>query len=436
MKSIVTTLLRPFADVREQEVASSLLLALNVFVVMMAYYVLKSVREPLVLAGEAAALFEGGGAEVKSYLAAAQALVLIGAVPLYGKLVERFDRGPLVMGVTAFFVVCIELFHGAALVGVPYLGVPFYIWVGIFSLAVIAQFWSFANDVYSREQGERLFPLIGVGMTAGAVAGSWAADALFDAGVGPFAMLQLSAVLLIGSAGLYAVGLRALPTVGEEQDDDAPEDEAGGGTGFGLIIRRPYLRWVAALFLLLNLVNTTGEFLLADLVEEAAHASGEDVEAWIGSFYAEFYFWVNLGAIATQALVVSRLSRLGIGWILFALPVVSLGTYGLAAAGVGLGVWRWAKTAENLTDYSVMNTAKAMLWLPTTRAEKYKAKQAIDTFVVRLGDVASALVVFLGLNVLQIGRQGFALANLGFIALWLLVTLAVWRGYRAAADDT
>lgn len=420
-----------FADVRKGETAGALLLALNIFLLMTAYYVLKTVREPLILAGETAALLDGGGSEVKSYLAAAQALTLVVAVPAYSALANRLKPMQLLSAVTIFFIVCIQGFYAAAKFDVPYLGIPFYIWVGIFSLSVIAQFWSYANDVYTKDQGERLFPMLALGMTAGAAMGSKVADLLFSAGVGTFEMMQVSALILAATLGLYVVASRAMSSVEEEEAKEEPGEEDTRG-GFALVLANPYIRWIAALFLLLNLVNTTGEFILASLVEERANeVAGGDPGAWIGSFYGDFYFWVNLGAIAVQALLVSRLVKwTGLAGVLFLLPAISLGTYGLVAFGVGLGVFRWAKTAENLTDYSVMNTAKAMIWLPTTQAEKYKAKAAIDTFVVRIGDVASAALVYVGLNTLGFGPQQFGMVNLGAIALWAFVAFQVWRHYQ------
>src|SRR5262249_56448212 len=102
-----------------------------------------------------------------------------------------------------------------------------------------------------------------------------------------------------------------------------------------------------------------------------------------------------------------------------ALPLVALGSYSVVAAGVSLAVLRWAKIAENASDYSIMNTARQMLWLPTTREEKYKAKQAADTFVVRSGDMLSAGVVFVGHEFLALGVRGFALVNIALDVVWL-----------------
>jgi AAA family ATP:ADP antiporter len=129
--------------------------------------------------------------------------------------------------------------------------------------------------------------------------------------------------------------------------------------------------------------------------------------------------------------VVSRLvKRLGFRGALYALPVVALCAYGMAAAGAGLGVLLYVKVAENGTDYSVMNTAKQMIWLPTSREEKYKAKQAIDTFFVRLGDMLAAGVVFVGTHLVHRGVPGFARLNMVFVVLAMVVAWLLLREYR------
>jgi AAA family ATP:ADP antiporter len=91
---------------------------------------------------------------------------------------------------------------------------------------------------------------------------------------------------------------------------------------------------------------------------------------------------------------------------------------------------RWAKTAENATDYSLQNTVRQVLFLPTTREQKYKAKQAIDSFFVRAGDVFSAGLVFLGTQILSLTPSGFAIVNIGLVLVWLL--LAFWIGRENA----
>jgi AAA family ATP:ADP antiporter len=144
-----------------------------------------------------------------------------------------------------------------------------------------------------------------------------------------------------------------------------------------------------------------------------------------------FYVWAGF-------FVASRLVRFfGLAGVLFALPLIALGACAFVAVGVGatLGVVRWAKIAENSTDHSIMNTARRLLWLPTTREEKHKAKQAADIFFVRLGDLA-ALVVFAGTTWATLGAGGFAAVNLCLIAMWLVLPVALVRRNRRLAGET
>ena len=421
--------LRVFGDVRAGEGGRALLMFLNIFLLLVAYYVLKTVREPLILTT--------GGAELKSYAAAAQAASLLVYVPAYGWLASRLPREKLIVTVVLFFIACIQFFYFSGVAGAGFVGFAFYVWVGIFSLTMIAQFWSFANDVYSKHEGDRLFPLIAVGATAGAPLGAALAGHLFDGGVTPWAMLQIASTMLLLHLALYfAMRRRGAPGA-----VPAPEPVGGRTGGFALALQSPYLRLLALLLILLNIVNTTGEFILAGLVTARADALAAadpaiDRGAFIGAFYGNYFFWVNIASVTIQAFIVSRIVKfLGMAGALFALPVVALGVYGLALSGAGLAFVRWVKTAENATDYSVMNTARQMLWLPTSREEKYKAKQAIDTFFVRTGDLLSAGVVYAGTHFLALRTTGFAAANLVFVAGALVVSALLLRQYRRVSAE-
>jgi AAA family ATP:ADP antiporter len=413
----------PFTDVRAGEGTTAALMLINIFVLLICYSVIKTVREPLILLG--------GGAEVRSYAAAGQALLLMGMVPLYSWFANRVDRVKLLVGVSVFFIACIELFASAVAAGLPYVGVAFFVWVGIFNISLVAQFWSFANDIYSKDAGSRLFPIIMVGMTAGAPLGSFVAARLFRLGLSPQVILQVAAMLLVVSVGLYLwINQR------EQRRTAAPVPALTAAGGFRLVLGNPYLRLVALLIVLLNVVNTTGEYLIARLltshVAELALADAAfDKQAYIGAFSGDYQFWVNVSALLLQAFVASRLVKYrGLHGVLLALPLIALGGYAIAAAGVGFSVMRWIKTAENATDYSIMNTARQLLWLPTNREEKYKAKQAIDTFFVRGGDVLSAAVVYIGAGILELSVQQFAMANVVLTLLWLLTAMLILEPHK------
>ncbi len=421
---LLERLLRPFTDVHAGEAGTALLMFANLFLLLLGYYILRTVREPLILAG---------GAELKSYASAGQALTLMAFVPLYGWFSSRVDRARLILGFILFFIVNIELFSLAGRWGVPYVGIAYYVWVGIFSLATIAQFWSYANDIYRREAGERLFPFIFLGATLGAPVGAWIAGRLFQAGMSPYSMMHVTTAILCVHLLLYRVVDRREARRPNPGGATTPLSAATGG--FKLVFASPYLRLLALLIFLLNVVNSTGNYIVDKTVLAAAHAAiaadpSISQDAFLGSFYGNFSFYFSTLGAVLQAFFVSRFVKYsGMTGALLALPVVALGAYGLIAAGAGLAIIRWAKIAENATDYSVMNTARQLVWLPTTRDEKYKAKQAVDTFFVRMGDLGQAALVFAGTTWFAFGPRNFAFVNLLLIAAWFAVALLLLREY-------
>jgi len=419
---LLDRLLGIFGDVHNGEGATVILMLVNVFLLLVGYYVLKTVREPLILIA--------GGAQLKSYAAAAQALALIVYVPVYGWVASKLPRQKFLMAVILFFVGCIQLFFLGSKVGIPHLGFIFFVWVGIFSLTTIAQFWSYANEIYSKADGERLFPLIAVGSAAGAPIGAALAERLFGLNLNPFVMMEIAAVILLLHLGLYQVVNKRVT------GNAAPAREPmKAGNGFALVLKSSYLRYIALFLVLLNIVNTIGEYILGQAVVtmgnvQAAANPGFNKQAFIGSFYGKYFFWTNVATILIQAFLVSRIvKKFGMRGVLLSLPLVALCAYGLASVGAGLAILLYVKIAENSTDYSVMNTGKQMLWLPTSREEKYKAKQAIDTFFVRSGDMLAAGVVFIGTHLLTFGVTSFALANISFVLIAIGVAVLLLREY-------
>jgi AAA family ATP:ADP antiporter len=427
-------LLNVFTEVRRGEAASALMLALNIFLILTAYYILKPVREALILSG-------AGGAEIKSYVAAGQALLLLGAVPLYAKLAGRYARRALINRVTWFFAACLVAFYLLALAGAP-IAIVFYLWVGIFNLMVPAQFWAFANDIYTPEAGKRLFVIVAFGASAGAVVGSFVAGRLIEP-LGVYQLLLVSGGVLLASLVLTNLVDSREREPSASRAASTPEETLGKGGAFQLVLQNRYLLLIALLMLFLNWVNTTGEYILGRTVKEAASTliaagtnGGLDEEAFIGRFYADFFTVVNIAGLLLQLFVVSRvLKYLGVRAAIFVLPLIALGGYLVAAFYPVLTMVRWVKTAENATDYSLQNTVRQVLFLPTTREQKYKAKQAIDTFFVRSGDVLSAVLVFVGTTVLALSTQQFAMVNILLVCVWLVLAFLIGREYRKLVPD-
>ena len=418
-----TRLVASVAEIRPGEAATVLLLAVNVFCLLALYYVLKTVRESLIL--------DESGAEVKSYAAAGQALLLLLVVPAYGAVASRVNRLWLVGGVTLFFASHLVVFYALGMMRV-HVGVAFFLWLGVFNLVVIAQFWAFANDLYSRDDGKRLFPLIGLGSALGAWLGAQFASTLFAA-IGPFRLL------LVAAGGLVVCVLLTLwvheREKGRAADSHGQAERPLGREGaFQLIFRDRYLLLIALLLVVVNVVNTVGEFLLGSLVvQEAtqrAAAEGIDRGVFIGRFYGSFFAWVNLLGFLFQLLLVSRLFKyVGVGGTLFVLPLIALFSYGTLAFFPILSVVRLMKTLENASDYSIQMTTRHALFLPTSREAKYKAKQAIDSFFWRAGDLIQAGIVFLGTR-LAFGTRDYALLNLVFVGAWLVIVARIAREYR------
>ena len=162
-KSVVERGLSVFADVRTGEGTTTLLLTCNVFLILAGYSLMKPARDGLILTE--------GGAEVASYSAAAQAVLLMGIVPLYGWLGTRVARIGLVSIVTSFFAASLVAFYFGGMAGLRE-GVAFYIWIGLVNFFIVSVFWQFANDLCTEAQGKRLFPFIGVGQSLSAWVGA------------------------------------------------------------------------------------------------------------------------------------------------------------------------------------------------------------------------------------------------------------------------
>jgi ATP:ADP antiporter, AAA family len=421
-------LLHVFTDVKPGEGTTALLLSLNIFLILMAYYVLKPVREALILGG--------GSAELKTYMSAAQVLVLAVVVPYYGRLVDRMDRRRLINYVTAFFVICLIVFYVLGKARVP-LGMVFFLWIGIFNLMIVAQFWSYANDIYTKDQGERLFAIVGFGASLGAVFGSRFANRFIER-LGVYELMLVGAGLLVIEVLLTNyIDRREAGSDRRAAKPAAAKEAAPQVNPFQMVFKTHYLLLMAFMLLFLNTVNTTGEYILGSIVKDAAVAhvgSGDPqaIENAIGSFYATYFTYVNILGLLLQLFVVSRVVKyLGVPVGVMILPVISLTAYSIISFFPLLRAVLAAKVAENSTDYSINNTIRNMLFLPCTREQKYSAKQAIDSFFVRMGDVLSAGIVFVGTSFLSLSPRGFALINATLVVLWLVLAYRIGRQYKA-----
>jgi AAA family ATP:ADP antiporter len=484
--SFADRLLRLFTDVRPGEATTALLLALNVFLLFTAYYSLRVLRDSLILSTGGTGL---SGAQLASYMPAGMALVLLLVVPAYGALAGRVPRRRLINIVTGIFVACLAVFFILSQLDVP-LGIPYYIWVGVFNVMIVAQFWAFANDVYTEEEGKRLFPIVGFGASLGAILGAWAAGRV----VGPlgfYSPFVFGAVLLVVAAVITSVVDRrerrrtevgvpdaksssTLPAAtgqfravsgqlkavaqsaeyqqasgtftrlkrGQTLEEVEREEIRSTGSAFGLVLRNRYLLLIALLVVLLNWVNTNGGFILNATLErlaEEAVAQGRvaSEREYFAGFFSGYLTTINVATLVIQLFLVSRILKyLGVHVAILVLPLIALGGYTLLAFSSLLPLIRVVKIAENGTDYSLNNTTRNVLFLPTTREEKYKAKQVTDAFSQRAGDVLHSALIFVGTSLLALTVRQIALVNLVLVMGWLVIAVAIGRRYRKLAAAT
>jgi AAA family ATP:ADP antiporter len=447
-----------FTEVRPGEGVTAVLMFVNVFLLLCAYYFVKPLREAWISVTDVMGIEPG---QLRAYSAFAQSLVLLPVIAWYGQLSDRMHRSTLITRATLFCMSNLVIFFiwrpGGPFDAIPGAALAFYIWVSMFGLFVVAQFWTFAADIYTDERGRRLMPMIAIGATGGAAFGSSVVTPMIKgAEFGADVLLLAALVPLTFSIALTRVvdtkeggGAKKEPT----SEPKTPQDEKPRG-GLAMIATSRFLIAAAAITLLLNWVNTNGENLLFRVIveflqEEVAEKGLSDpvaVDAFtkdgVAAFYGNFYTWVNAVALILQALVASRLLKYGgFGVILLMLPVISLLSYAAMALVPILLVIKVMKIAENSTDYSINNTARNVLWLPTTSEMKFKCKPAIDTILVRLGDGFAAATVWFGTNVIALSNQGYASLNVALVLVWLGASIVLIREHRkmteanAAAGD-
>ena len=423
--------------VRPGEGRAAFLFFLHGFLLLSSYQVVKALREAFVLTRFSA--------ETRSYVVAVTALVLMFVVPLYGRVRRHLDGARLLRTVTLFFVVTLPVFAALAHAGVP-IAMPFYVWVSIYGLMVVSQMWAFAADSFNVKSGQRLFVVIMLGANLGALAGAKVTQ-LAVAALSPMGLMVLATALLGATLWLAGPERAAVPAgsraISVEHGRAVPRLLGG----IGLVLRDRYLLLIALLAVLLNWINSTGEYILADYVKAdaaariAASGGALDMGTLIAAFFGDFQFWVTLGSLSIQLFLVSRIYQaVGVRGALLIHPIVVALGYGVLALAPLLGGFvpiftliRWIKIGENSIDYSLMNTTRQTLFLPVDRDSKYDGKTAIDTFFWRCGDLVQALAIYVGVNLLHWDAPKFALLCLVLALVWIAVAVAIGRDYSRKA---
>jgi AAA family ATP:ADP antiporter len=426
-------LLRRTVDVREHETAALVASCAYFFFVLSAYYVIRPVRDEMGVAG---------GVENLAWLFTGTLVGMLLVHPLFTALVARFPRGRFVPLIYRFFilhlVVFFLVFRAADADQAVWVGRVFFVWTSVFNLFVVSVFWSFMTDLYRPAQSQRLFGLVAVGGTMGAILGSTITSALVNM-LGPVNLLLVSALLLEIAAraaraldGQEASLARGAPR--EEADAIGPEGAGiiGGGVFDGVrhVARSPYLLGIAALMLLFTIASTFLYFQQAAIVARVFEGAPQARTR----LFAGLDLAVNVLTLATQVFLTGRMLRwLGVAVSLAFLPLMSLIGFGILGSAPVLAVLVVFQVLRRAGNFAIQRPAREVLYTILPRTDKYKAKNFNDTFVYRVGDQLGAwsytAIAWLGL-----GLSGLALTMMPLSAVWLL--LALWLGgrYRRLLD--
>ena len=417
-----------FTRVRPGEGRCVFLFVLYAFLLLVSYYVFKTMRDVLILTEFSA--------EVKAYATATMAVVLLFVIPLYGALYRLSDPVRLIRWITLFFAMNVLVFFLLSRSGAT-IAFFYYVWTGIFGVMMVAQFWALAADTFNVKSGQRLFPVIMVGALSGSLVGGGLVVVLIQY-LSSYQLLLVAGLILVATVGLTGTCRDSVPAesraIEVRQEGRTGLENALGG--FALVARDRYLVMLAAFVVLLNWINTTGEYILSETVTQHADillgAGDVDSKAeFIGSFYGMFNVAVPLLGFLIQAFLVTRIYKYaGFSIALVIPPVLSAIGYLTIAFIPIFSIIRFVKVIENSADYSLQKTNLQALWLPTKTEEKYQAKTAIDTFFWRFGDLIQAGFIYAGLHWWSFGVQQFAMLNLTLALIWIGLATMMGREYK------
>lgn len=398
------------------------------FFVLSSYYVLRPVREAMAV---------GSGPDTIPYLFIGTFVAMLVATPIFGWVASRFPRRVFLPWVYLFFISNILIFWVVFSKAIDageehiWLGRAFFVWLSVFNLFVVSVFWSFMADIYTREQGRRLFGVITAGGSIGALIGGAATSALVVP-IGFQNLMPISATMLL-LAVLCIRQLRKWVVVEHEKEiiETVESSKPLGGdplAGITHLLSSKYFAGIAVSSIIASLLGTALYMFAAELVEHAIPAPDERTR-----FFSNMNVATNAIALIGQMFIVRHVVvRFGIGVSLSLMPIVSVVGFALLALDPVLGVVAILTVVRRALGFGFSKPTTDMLYSVVTPEEKYKTKNFIDTAVYRGGDVIGTWTVKL---MSALGIAGISLVMLPFAVIWAIVALWLGRDYRRQARE-
>ena len=406
--------------VEPNELKATALSFLWVFLVMSAWYILRPVRD---------ALSSDWTDEQLSWLWTSTFFFSAIAVSIYGAVISRVRFSRIVPGVYLFFALSFVGFYiaGATASGNDIVNRVYYVWTSVFGLFHLSVFWTFMSGLYNKKQAERLFGVIAVGATTGAIAGPAFVSAFAD-NIGSLNMLIVSAVLLLTPLPIMAA-LSRLRTTALGNPDLSGDLLRGNHlgvnpfSGFTQFVRNPYLLWIG-LFILLYVCMSTF------LYYEIRKPLGDLAQVRRSQIWANIDLAVNMLAAVTALFATSRLTtRLGMPRTLAFVPALMVVAWTVVAANPAALTVFVVQVVRRAGNYAITRPAREMLFTLVDSETRYKAKPVIDTVVYRGGDVVTAWFYTALTTTVGLGLVGIATVGAVIAALWALVGTVLGRIY-------
>lgn len=440
-------------NMKRGELPLALMSALFFFLVLCGYFFLRPVREAMGVAR---------GMDELRWLFVVTSVASLAAVLVFGGVVARMNRRRFIPAAYLFVIACLIGFAalliqdvrvGGGLIGTDAqtslsvgVGRTFYVWLTVINLFTTSVFWAFMVDIFDVHQGKRMFAFVGIGGTLGASVGSGAANLISGATASPY----LPAGLLLIGAGFFALAIAVMLTLdrmavrseasslraadASSAAGSTPGSGAGGSAGAGgriggtfwdgagAVLKSPYLLGVGLWVVFMAVSNTMVYFTQANIIL----GNSDTFSQLVGSF-ALFDLAAQGATLFTQVFITTHLIRkVGVGWTLAVLPVVTLAGFAVLAAWPVYGVMLIFNALHRATRYAVSRPSRETLFSVVTPSEKYKAKPVVDVFLYRFGDAAGAgidgLFAVLGLSLAWVAMSTAPLAG-----MWIALSVGLGR---------
>ena len=413
---IVKRILEKIVDVRPNEIRALWLGFVFHFLILTGYYIMRPIRDSIAA---------GSRLETLPWMFTATLVAMLIANTLFAAIVARMSRRKLIPLAYTFFIFNLALFFVLMRTCPPtqqvWIGRALYVWVSVFNLFNTAIFWAFMTDLFTVEQGKRLYGFIAVGGSLGGILGPYI-TARYVRDIGPANLLAVAAIMFV----IASLLVQFFPSRFTDKNEAQTREEPIGGSiwsGITHIGRSPYLLGLAASMLLYTTTSTWAYFQQSDLAREALKdANARTV------FLANLDMWVNSITVVIQIFLTGRLLKwFGVGFTLVAMPFVSM--IGFAAMGIApsLALLAVFQVARRVAAYALMRPSREILFTVLRREDKYKVKSVTDTLGYRTGDQIGAWS-YGGLNALGVDLPSISFVAVPVVAGWC--ALCFWLGKK------